>query len=111
VPIGVVSSRNVVDQFVAALEHCSDPYLAENVKLNDIFNQLCRKSSRLCYVSTGDTVYKALQVMQEVDIGAVFVTRSNNLAGIFTERDYLNKIILQGTTDCHSILNYNRKTI
>ncbi len=42
-------------------------------------------------VSSQDTVLEALKVMAKENIGAVFVTESNHIAGIFTERDYIRK--------------------
>jgi len=42
------------------------------------------------------TVYVALQIMADHDIGAVAVVESERLLGIFSERDYARKIILPG---------------
>ncbi len=42
------------------------------------------------------TVYDALQVMVEKNLGALLVIEDNHLAGIFTERDYARKLILRG---------------
>jgi CBS domain-containing protein len=39
-----------------------------------------------------------------IDIGAVFITSGDKLAGIFTERDYLHKIILQGKSSKTTIV-------
>lgn len=47
-------------------------------------------------VDCSDTVYHALEVMAEYQIGAVMVTDGEHYAGIFTERDYARKIILKG---------------
>lgn len=47
-------------------------------------------------VDCSDTVYHALEVMAEHQIGAVMVTDGDRYAGIFTERDYARKIILKG---------------
>jgi len=47
-------------------------------------------------VSSQATVLDALRVMADSHIGAVFVTESNRIAGIFTERDYLLKGELEG---------------
>jgi CBS domain-containing protein len=44
------------------------------------------------------TVYQALQLMAEKDIGAVLVMDGDTLVGIFSERDYARKVVLQGKT-------------
>ena len=44
------------------------------------------------------TVYQALQLMAEKDIGAVLVMEDAKLVGIFSERDYARKVVLQGKT-------------
>jgi CBS domain-containing protein len=42
------------------------------------------------------SVYVALQLMAEKNIGAVVVMDRGELVGIFSERDYARKVILQG---------------
>lgn len=51
-------------------------------------------------VSVGEdcSVLSALQLMMEKNISALLVMKDGNLSGIFTERDYARKIILQGKT-------------
>ncbi|CUA85313.1 MULTISPECIES: CBS domain-containing protein [Gulbenkiania] len=44
------------------------------------------------------TVFQALELMAEHDIGAVLVMEGKNVVGIFSERDYARRIILQGRT-------------
>ena len=41
------------------------------------------------------TVYDALKVMGEKNIGAVLIIEDNVLKGVFSERDYARKIILK----------------
>jgi len=47
-------------------------------------------------VSPADTVLEALKVMAEKEIGAVIVIENEHLVGIFSERDYARKVVLQG---------------
>ncbi|WP_019986416.1 CBS domain-containing protein [Rudanella lutea] len=47
-------------------------------------------------VQSSDTVFDALRLMAEKNIGAVLVIDEGQLAGIFSERDYARKVILQG---------------
>lgn len=44
------------------------------------------------------TVFQALQLMAEKDIGALLVMENETLVGIFSERDYARKVVLQGKT-------------
>ncbi len=49
-------------------------------------------------VSPDSTVFQALQLMAEKDIGALLVMENEILVGIFSERDYARKVVLQGKT-------------
>jgi CBS domain-containing protein len=55
-----------------------------------------RKGRDVFSVSPDTTVYDALTLMAEKNIGALLVIRDEELAGIFSERDYARKIILLG---------------
>src|SRR5262245_49044370 len=54
------------------------------------------KRHNLVSVAPGTTVLDALKVMAEKEIGAVVVLDGVQLAGIFSERDYARKVVLQG---------------
>ncbi len=63
----------------------------------DTIRQLLRdkgEREHVWSVSPDATVYEALQLMAEKDIGAVLVTEGEKLVGIFSERDYARKVIL-----------------
>jgi CBS domain-containing protein len=47
-------------------------------------------------VSPSTSVYDALQIMAEKDVGALLVVNAKTLVGVFSERDYARKVILQG---------------
>lgn len=57
---------------------------------------LAEKKRPLAVVAPGDTVFHALGIMAKHDVGAVLVLDGEQLVGIFSERDYARKIILQG---------------
>jgi CBS domain-containing protein len=42
------------------------------------------------------TVFEALKLLAEKNVGALPVVREGNLVGIFSERDYARKVILKG---------------
>lgn len=57
------------------------------------------KGHTVCSVSPDDTVYNALKLMADMNIGAVLVIDdAGRLAGILSERDYARKIVLRGQT-------------
>ncbi len=59
--------------------------------------QLLRtKGNEIWSVAPQATVYEALQIMSEKDVGALLVLDKGNLVGIFSERDYARKLILKG---------------
>lgn len=57
---------------------------------------LAKKGSQVWSVSPDATVYEALQLMAEQNVGAVLVLAGEQLAGILSERDYARKVILLG---------------
>jgi CBS domain-containing protein len=65
--------------------------------LNDTVRAvLDHKGVGVCAVTPETPVYEALEIMADKDIGAVLVMDEADLCGIFSERDYARKVILQG---------------
>jgi CBS domain-containing protein len=57
---------------------------------------LKRKPPGVWTVGPEASVYEALTLMAEMNIGAVLVIEDETLLGIFSERDYARKVILMG---------------
>jgi CBS domain-containing protein len=57
---------------------------------------LDHKGIGVCAVMPETPVYEALEIMADKDIGAVLVMEDADLCGLFSERDYARKVILQG---------------
>lgn len=55
-----------------------------------------QKGSTFHAVRPTDSVFDALSLMAQFDIGSVLVTQDDRLVGIFTERDYARKVVLKG---------------
>ncbi|MGB5291371.1 MAG: CBS domain-containing protein [Lysobacterales bacterium] len=53
------------------------------------------KGAMVLSVDIDDTVLAAISLMAQVNIGAVLVQKDDTISGIFTERDYLQKIALK----------------
>jgi len=54
------------------------------------------RDGTLWHVRPGDTVYEALELLAQYEVGALMVMDGGRLAGVFSERDYTRKIALQG---------------
>ena len=57
---------------------------------------LQEKDSKLWTIQPDITVFDALKIMADNNIGALLVMSKDKLIGIFSERDYARKVILQG---------------
>jgi len=60
------------------------------------------KNKKLAFIAPDQTVLRALEIMAENDVGALLVLDGKRLAGVFSERDYARKVILQGKSSSHT---------
>jgi len=64
--------------------------------MHTIHQILDDKGHDIHWVSPDRTVYDAIHQMAEKGIGAIVVMRSGKPAGLFSERDYARRVILEG---------------
>lgn len=62
-----------------------------------IVSQVLRnKGHDVWSVSPDTTIFDALKLMNQMNVGAVLVLQEGEVAGIFSERDYARKVALHG---------------
>src|SRR3990172_2787401 len=54
------------------------------------------KGNAVWSITPDSTVYEALKLLAEKEVGALLVLENERLAGIISERDYARKVILKG---------------
>jgi CBS domain-containing protein len=76
---------------------------------------LNRKGTAVWSVSPTDTVFEAISMMAEKNIGGLPVLEGDRLVGMISERDYARKVILLGRgskdTSVAEIMTINVKTV
>jgi CBS domain-containing protein len=68
--------------------------------VGDVAKILAEKSGDVIRIAGDATVFEAVKTMVDANVGAVLVTgrNPNAIEGIFTERDYLRRIAVEGRT-------------
>src|SRR5881398_3312514 len=73
------------------------------------------KDRRVYSIDADRTVLEGARYMMEHNIGALPVLRNGELAGIFSERDIMNRVVavgrLPGTTQISEVMTPNPKTV
>jgi CBS domain-containing protein len=64
-----------------------------NGTISEILNS---KGTTVWSISPDATVFDAIELMADKNIGALLVTEADKLVGILTERDYTRKVALKG---------------
>ena len=64
--------------------------------MGTVRNLLEKKGYAVYSIHPDSSVYDALELLEEKNLGALVVVEDAKLIGIFTERDYARKVILKG---------------
>jgi CBS domain-containing protein len=64
--------------------------------MTNVAQLLEKKGHHVWSISPDATVYDALKLMAEKEIGALLVIETQKVVGIMSERDYARKVILRG---------------
>lgn len=65
---------------------------------------LKQKNCEIHCVNPEQTVYEAIQIMSEKNIGALPVLDAGRLVGMFSERDYTRKVALKGRSSRQTLV-------
>ena len=57
---------------------------------------LTRKGGQVYWVVPDASVYEALSLLAQHNVGALMVVETGRLVGVFSERDYARKVVLKG---------------
>ena len=72
--------------------------------MTTIAQLLNTKGNQVWSVEPKATIFKALEIMSEKEIGALLVMENGKLTGIFSERDYARKVILKGKSSKETLV-------
>lgn len=79
--------------------------------MNTVKTILEKKGKQHFSVKPTDTVKDALNEMASKDVGALMVIENGKLVGMFSERDYVRKILTEGCEPSSKVSNYMTKSL
>ena len=62
------------------------------------------KDGGMLTISPQETVYRALEIMAEKNLGALVVVEGGKVIGLFSERDYARNIVLKGKSSMDTLV-------
>jgi len=66
--------------------------------MNTVSDILSAKSRAVHTIDRDESVFEAIRSMVHANVGSLIITDGDAICGIFTERDYLRRIVLEGRT-------------
>jgi len=66
---------------------------------------LAKKGAGIYTISPKATMFEALTLMADADVGALLVLENDRVAGILSERDYARKVILKGKVSRETLVS------
>ena len=73
--------------------------------MGTVRNLLQKKGNAVYSISPDSSVYDALEMLEERNLGALVVVDNGRLIGVFTERDYARKVILKGRSSKETLVS------
>jgi len=72
--------------------------------MQTVKTMLLNKGAGILSIAPDATVFAAIKLMSEKNVGALLVMEGEKLAGIITERDYTRKVILEGRSSKETLV-------
>ena len=67
--------------------------------VNRLYEILEEKGGDVLKIEAEASVFEAVQLMVEMNVGSLLVTEGGEITGIVTERDYLRRVTLEGRAE------------
>ena len=67
--------------------------------MNRLYEILEEKGGDVLEIDAEASVFEAVQLMVEMNVGSLLVTEGGEITGIVTERDYLRRVTLEGRAE------------
>lgn len=95
--IGWWPSRDERDAELKGVKACAPVRFLKTMKLLDTIRSVLKQKGQTVWsVNPTASVYEAIAIMADKQVGALLVLSEGKLAGIISERDYARKVILKG---------------
>lgn len=73
--------------------------------MKTVMDVLRSKKAGIISIIPDATVYEAIELLAEKNVGALLIMEGDKLVGILSERDYARKVILMGRSSKETLIN------